>query len=123
MSQHHFFIKNDEQKTHILMGWDRPLQGYFLVINKENDTDEAYWSNLDAAISHPKTLEPFLAALASLGITLPPAMIIAIEEDAEQNRGNRQVIHQVQHEYRCFEGIHPGHEPLRMAFSTYETVS
>lgn len=37
MSQHHFHTIHNGQETHILMGWDRPMQGFFLVIEKEDD--------------------------------------------------------------------------------------
>jgi hypothetical protein len=120
MSQHHFFIEHEGQKTHVLMGWDRPLQGYFLVINKENDTDSPYWSNLDVAISHPNALNTFFDVLARLNITLPDEMSQAIEKDAEQNKGNRQVIHQITlNGYQCLEGIDPCKAPLAIAFSKY----
>ncbi len=120
MSQHHFFTEHEGKKTHVLMGWDRPLQGYFLVIHKESDRDGLYWSNLDSEESHPKTLQPFIDVLQKFTIVLPEEMIRAIQRDAEQNIGNRQVIHQLTlNRYRCLEGVDPSKESLNASFLKY----
>ena len=76
------------------MGWDRPLQGFFMVIHKENDPeDEPFWSNLNHDPSHPQTLQPFIDVLGALEIHLPTEMIAEIHHDACINQGNKQVIH------------------------------
>ena len=93
MSQHHFYTTHRTQKIHVLMGWDRPLQGYFMVIEKENDQDEPYWSNLSQKESHPQTLMPFIAVLEQLNIKVPQRMIIEIMEDGANNAENKEVIH------------------------------
>ncbi|AUR52060.1 hypothetical protein [Aquella oligotrophica] len=93
MSQHHFYTTHQSQKTHVLMGWDRPLQGYFMVIEKGEMQDEPYWSNLSQEESHPKTLLPFIVVLEQLNIKIPQRMIIEIMEDGANNAGNKEVIH------------------------------
>ena len=74
------------------MGWDRPLQGFFMVIEKESK-DEPLWSNLDQDESHPKTLEPFMQVLNQYGISLPEEMLNSVKQDGEDNIGNKSVIH------------------------------
>jgi hypothetical protein len=94
MSQHHLSVQHEGVNTHILMGWDRPLQGYFLVIEKDTDEDEPFWSNLiHADEPHPKSIEPFLKVLQDLNINIPDSMIEALEEDGRTNAGNREVMH------------------------------
>ena len=46
MSQHHFTVIHNGEETEILMGWDKLLQGFFLVIEKLSDEDEPFWSIL-----------------------------------------------------------------------------
>lgn len=44
MSQHYFYTQHNGMKTVVLMGWDRPLQGFFLVVQKEDDKEDApFW--------------------------------------------------------------------------------
>ena len=95
MSQHYFSTHHEGVETTVLMGWDRPLKGYFMVIEKVDDEDLPFWSNLDCVESHPDSLDPFLAVLDQLGIKLPPQMILEVLDDAVQNMGNKRVTHQV----------------------------
>ena len=109
MSQHHFYTLHQHEKTHILMGYDRPLQGFFLVIEKTSDGDYPFWSNLDQPVSHPKQLGPFLDILHGLNIQLPDQMIAEIIQDAKDNIGNKQVLHQLTPYgvYQRVEGVIP----------------
>ncbi len=83
MSQH-TFIHADLK---ILCGWDRPLQGYFLVIEKDG-FDEPYYSNLYEDNPHPSSFDVFLIALSRFGIDLPEGLIEALEQDKSENIGN-----------------------------------
>lgn len=108
MSQHLFCTLHDNTPTRILMGWDRPLQGYFMVIEKPDiDEDEPFWSNLThCEPSHPKNLKPFLAVLKKLSITVPLKMIEEVLEDGVTNHGNKEVTHKVEGEiYERIMGI------------------
>lgn len=93
MSQHHFYTIHQDQKTHVLMGWDRPLQGYFMVITKGKECIEPFWSNLSQEESHPKTIMPYIAVLDQFSIKIPQQMIIEILEDGANNVGNKVVVH------------------------------
>ena len=78
MSQHYFTLIHEEVETTVLLGWDRPLGGYFMVIEKANDQETPFWSNLDYTNSHPDSLDPFLAVLDVFGIHLPCQMILEV---------------------------------------------
>lgn len=91
MSQYHYMLIHERKKTEVLMGWDRPLQGFFLVIDQGDD--EPLWSNLYQEESHPKTLEPFIKELHSRGIKLPQAMVAEMEQDRLDNTGNKCVVY------------------------------
>lgn len=93
MSQHCFDTLHDGKKTRIVMGWDRPLQGFFMYIEKEDDEDVPYWSNLDWEDSHPRTLQPFIEALKALNISVPNKLLAAVVADGENNAGNRDVFY------------------------------
>ena len=91
MSQYHYMLIHESKNTEVLRGWDRPLQGFFLVIDQGGY--EPLWSNLYQKVSHPKTLEPFLKELQSRGINLPTAMILEMEQDKNENAGNKCVVY------------------------------
>ncbi|MCW8348709.1 hypothetical protein MD535_22225 [Vibrio sp. ZSDZ65] len=71
----------------ILCGWDRPLQGYFLVI-EDKDQDDPIYSNLDEPTPHPKVFDLFEAVLKRFGIVLPDDILIALYVDKVKNIGN-----------------------------------
>lgn len=81
----HIFIDSNYQ---VFCGWDRPLQGYFLVITIDG-FDEPSYSNLDEAISHPDSFDPFLKVLDKFRLTLPVGLLDALEEDKLNNVGNK----------------------------------
>ncbi|WP_234498178.1 hypothetical protein [Vibrio maritimus] len=83
MSQHTF----EYGQYAILCGWDRPLQGYFLVI-EDKDQDDPIYSNLDEPNPHPNVFDPFEAVLKRFGIVLPDDMLSALYMDKIKNIGN-----------------------------------
>ena len=95
MSQHYFITTHDKLETIVTMGWDRPLQGYFMFIEKESDKNEPFWLNLNEREPHPKTLNQFLMVLDRLGIFLPVQMIDEVWNDGINNCGNKYVWHNV----------------------------
>ena len=98
MSQHIFTTAHKGRPIEIMIGWDRPLQGYFMVIeytDGADDDDNPYlYSNLndaDLPSSHPKELSEFLARLKSLALAVPQKMLQEVLEDGRANVGNKQV--------------------------------
>ena len=99
MSQHIFQTKVGESPVSILMGYDRPLRGFFLVIEEMDCEDDTYvYDNLsDPELVEygglPPTLEVFDAKLKELGIAIPERMRSEILADQAGNVGNRVVVY------------------------------
>lgn len=97
MSQHYFETTLHDQPAVVLMGWDRPLQGYFLVIMQEgaNEEDMLYSNLCDPALLRfnglPPTLDYFKAKLSEFGLKVPQRMIDEIGTDELLNEGNRNL--------------------------------
>ena len=91
MSQH--LYKTD---THaVLMGYDRPLNGFFMVIE---DRHEMVYSNLfDIELINCGglclDLNYFTQKALSFGIQIPKDMLKAIEQDACEKVGNKFIDH------------------------------
>lgn len=95
MSQHVFESQHQGKPISILMGWDRPLQGFFMVIEVDGSEDYLY-TNLDdpkLAPFHglPASLDHFIKKLSELGLVIPARMVQEIQDDAFANVGNRYV--------------------------------
>jgi hypothetical protein len=98
MSQHFYSTELDGQPVTVMMGWDRPLQGFFMLIEPGPEDDEYLYSNLDdPALDEwfglPTSLDHFIATLAGFGLQVPDRMIAEVLADAAQNVGNRVVRH------------------------------
>jgi len=97
MSRHTIALIHEGEDTSITLGWDRPLQGYFMTIEKGSDEEDGiYWSNLDLVEPHPKELTFFLSELKRLQISLPQQMIDAVLLDGKNNIGNKNVYHRIE---------------------------
>ena len=90
MSQHWHHTEAHD----VLVGFDKPLQGYFLVIYPKGGRDGAEdptWSNLDAkkGESHPEDFSSFDAVLKEFGIALPDELRQTLEADKEAEAAPR----------------------------------
>lgn len=97
MSHHSCRAVHHGHPITVLMGWDRPLQGFFMVIERD-DTEQYLYSNLDdeALAAHgglPPTISPFIDKLAALGLAVPPLMLREVAQDRINNIGNRVVYY------------------------------
>lgn len=99
MSRHYFQTTYAEKPVEVLMGFDRPLNGFFMVIDylePEDDKDDGYiYSNIQEENPHPNSLTPYLKKLAELDISIPAEMIQEIEIDGAFRMGNKHVRHAV----------------------------
>lgn len=103
MSRHYFKTEYSGKPVEVLMGFDRPLDGFFMVIDyleepedDEDEEDDGYiFSNLWQEDPHPQTLKPYVDKLAELKISVPTEMIEEIEEDGRLKMGNKNVRHSV----------------------------
>jgi len=101
MSQHYFDATVSGNKVTVQIGFDRPLNGYYLVILDESQEDEVLYSNLFESVPHPETLDIFLQRLNEYSIELPSQMIQEVLEDGEKKMGNKRVRHSIHNgEYR-----------------------
>lgn len=73
-------------------GWDRPLQRFFLVIERQGATDDdpnnGYIFNNLARPNPGMTLTEIKAELDKALIPVPPTLFKDLEEDEKLNRGN-----------------------------------
>ncbi len=88
MSQRILRTEVQGQKATLLMGWDRPLQGYFMVI--ERTYRKLIYSNLRDKNITFFLQEPdyFIEKAKSFGIKIPHNMIVRLREDKKANTGN-----------------------------------
>lgn len=100
MSQHIYKTEFQNRPLSVLLGWDRPLSGFFMVLAYEDAKDdfENLYSNLEDPNllqyrGLPPTIEPFTAKLQELGIEVPEAILDEVEMDGIFNVGNRLVIY------------------------------
>lgn len=98
MSQHTFSTTFGNRPVTVLMGWDRPLRGFFMTIEYADDPeDEEYaYCNLDdpkliASGGLPPDTEHFKTVLETMNVKLPQRMLDEIEADGKNNTGNRYV--------------------------------
>ena len=100
MSCHYLDLVIDGNPVKLQIGWDRPLQGYYMVVSRVSEVsggeDDGYlYSNLANDDSHPRVLDPYLDWLRDKGVILPERLIEELVEDGDSNAGNKSVQHQV----------------------------
>ena len=93
MSQHHFFTEHEESITHVFMGWDTAIKGFFLTIFKNYDDDEPYFDNLKLKTSHTGSVGPWIKVLADKKIFIPYEMLTELKEDQSNDIGEKEVVH------------------------------
>lgn len=110
MSQHLYPATHQGEPVSVLIGYDRPLKGFFMVIEKAtpapviaelptdaDDEEDGYlYSNLaDMELvpwfGLPPTLDHFLTKLQELDIPAFPNVIAELRADQANNTGNRTV--------------------------------
>jgi hypothetical protein len=99
MSQHVFRTVLNGEKIEVFAGWDRPMSGFFLVIErigyKDSNAEPYLFSNLHMKEPHPKTFGYFKNVLEELGIKVPHEMLDEIIRDGTEDKGNKHVIHEI----------------------------
>lgn len=103
MSQHLFETHHQGFPITVILGWDRPMQCFFLVIKKPAELiggpkyvydDEVLYSNLydDSPFNHD--LEYYSDVLRHFQIVVPASMFAEVVRDAIRSVGNRVVKHE-----------------------------
>jgi hypothetical protein len=109
MSQHRFSTIHAGQPVTVLMGWDRPIGHFFMVIewdaphaghgvpasadDSDAEDDFILYSNLDEPHPFALPIRYFKAKLTELGIGVPEAMFEQVEFDRIRHAGNRHVVY------------------------------
>jgi hypothetical protein len=100
MTQHVFKTTYEGKTTQVMLGWDRPLQGFFMVIPRStaasedtSDSGYLYCNLLDPDLSRgvSYSIEYFKTILEKLHIDVPEYVFSQINNDETCNRGNRFV--------------------------------
>jgi hypothetical protein len=107
MSQHRLRTLRNGEPVEVLLGWDRRLRCFFMVVEtcaqQEGGDDEHLYDNLHEADPFTKDLPYFRAKLAELGIAAPESLFVEVQRDAEHNAGNRRVEHQPDGSFRALD--------------------
>jgi hypothetical protein len=94
MSQHIFSTLHETLPVTVMLGWDRPIGHFFMVIERVDvDSDDFVYSNLDEVEPFDKELSFYKAKLKDLGIQVPQCMFPQLEMDKKRGIGNRTVTY------------------------------
>jgi hypothetical protein len=96
MSRHHLRTVVAAVPMVVVMGYDRPLDEYFLQLWADGpgaDADEPTYSSLDEPAANWRDIDTVIRKLGALGVRVPGSMIDAIVTDAVSQAGNRIVEH------------------------------
>ena len=92
MSRHIFTTTYKKRPVKVIMGWDRPLQYFFMDISLLDARDEEssiLYDNLREINAFPKDLGCYLDKLKELNIEVPEEMIEEVQNDMLVNAGNK----------------------------------
>jgi len=92
MSQHLFNSTIDGDNVEIQMGWDTPMQWFYMVIEKDiDDSDEPLYSNLFDNNYRVGQLEYYIELLNEWNVLIPNGLLDSINNDKINSRMNNQV--------------------------------
>lgn len=129
MSRHNYSTVYRERNVEITLGFDRPLQEYFMTImytdlSEDEPDDEEYappivYSNLsDPNANRITDLTYYRDKLRSLGLTVPDTLFREVEQDAADQVGNRLARHfddgRIEEDEAFMPSPNPEHESLRV---------
>lgn len=88
MSQHIIKTKIAEKEVVVVIGFDRPLQHYHMVVQLDGDY---IWSNLNLEHGGVLDIDLYLFVLQGFGIVLPADMINELVCDRLESPGTNKV--------------------------------
>lgn len=103
MSQHYFQTEHAGDRITVLLGWDRPLRHFFMVVERTDPKpgqDDYLYVNLDGPNAFELDLDYFKTKLDELGIVVPVSMFEQVQLDERLQLGNRVVMHQADGTFR-----------------------
>lgn len=96
MSRHHLRTARGASPVLVVMGYDRPLNEFFLQLwddGPEAEADEPAYSSLDEPAADWRDIATMAQRLVDLGVAVPRSMIDAVVADSVHRAGNRIVEH------------------------------
>ena len=96
MSRHHLCTTRGAGPVLVVMGYDRPLNEFFLQLwddGPEAEADEPAYSSLDEPAADWRDIATVVRRLKELDVAVPRSMIDAVVADGVQRAGNRIVEH------------------------------
>lgn len=98
MSQHYFETTYLDRPVRVMIGWDRPVQQYLLMV-EYLDADRYVYTNLQERKPFAFDLDDYRAKLQTLGIDVPPSMFAQVQQDRSKSAGNRYVYYKADGTY------------------------
>jgi len=99
VSKHLFYTIYRKHPAYVLLGWDKSLQGYFMVVDYLNHPRSSpLFNHADLTEPYPNSIDYFLRVLEKeLAFPVPDEMIIEIIQDAKakEDTNTKEVIHAV----------------------------
>lgn len=96
MSQHYFHTVHQGDPITVLLGFDRPLGHFFMVVERREPApgqDDYLYINLDEPDAFELDLDHFKTKLKELGIEVPMVMFEQVALDGQMQVGNRVVVY------------------------------
>jgi hypothetical protein len=96
MSRHHLCTTRGAGPVLVVMGYDRPLNEFFLQLwddGPEAEADEPAYSSLDEPAADWHDIATVERRLEELDVAVPRSMIDAVVADSVHRAGNRIVEH------------------------------
>ncbi len=96
MSRHHLRTVRDGRPVLVVMGYDRPLDEFFLQLWEDGpgvDADEPAYSSLDEPVADWRDIATVVRRLEELDVAVPRSMVDAVVADGACRAGNRVVEH------------------------------
>ena len=114
MSHHIFQTALNGRPVTVDLGWDRPLQYVFMIVSSQDlkdhpddDSSPYLYSNLNderLPIQGTQSVEYFQDKLIELGISVPSIMLKSVQDDQDQDLGNKTVEYQADGRFRILFG-------------------
>ena len=96
MSRHHLRTTRGASPVLVVMGYDRPMNEFFLQLwddGLEAEADEPAYSSLDEPAADWRNIATVVQRLEELDVAAPRSMIDAVVADCVHRAGNRIVEH------------------------------
>lgn len=94
MTRHYFDTHYAKQLVRVTLGYDRPLNSFFMQVQRLGNTDDPF---IYSSAGDPEALQhdpdDFAAKLVKLGISVPSSLFEEVWTDGAERRGNRIVEH------------------------------